>query len=147
MLILKEFLAAADDAAEQHKAERVKTMGDTYMAAVGLSSPLLDHSQRALDFARALRGAVALTAQAHGLSLQLIVGIADGPVVTNIVHDRELVFNLWGEAVIQADHARDCAAAGQIVVTNSVKQVLEARHEFERVSAEGPEMLWSLASD
>jgi class 3 adenylate cyclase len=145
--ILKEFLAAADEASQSHNAERIKTMGDTYMAAVGLSSPLLDHMSRAVEFARDLRSAVERIAQIENADLQLMVGISAGPVITNVVHEDDLLFHLWGEAVINADHARDQASLGQIVVTDDVKEALVNKYSFSEVSAPGPLSLWALADD
>ncbi len=143
--ILTEFLAAADRAARRHDAERVKTMGDTYLAAVGLSSPLLDHIPRAAAFARELRDTVATIAQSHEVKLDLIVGISAGPVITNLSHDRELMFQIWGEAVIEADFARDEAELGQIVVTGTVREALADRYRFERMAGEKVVGLWILA--
>ncbi len=143
--ILSEFLAAADRAARRHDAERVKTMGDTYLAAVGLSSQLLDHVPRAVEFARELRDSVATIAQSHELKLDLIVGISAGPVITNLSHDRELMFQVWGEAVIEADFARDEAELGQIVVTGAIHEALAGRYRFERLAGERTVALWVLA--
>ncbi len=145
--ILSEFLTAADSAARKHRAERVKTMGDTYLAAVGLSSPLLDHMPRALEFARDLRSLVANIAQAYELKLDLIVGISAGPVITNVSHDKELMFQIWGEAVIEADFARDEAERGQIVVNQAIRDALADRYQFERMAGERAVALWILTAD
>jgi len=142
--VLRRFLSAADATAAEHKAERIKTMGDTYMAAVGLSAPLLDHMQRAVEFARDLKRAVALASQELDAGLELIVGIASGPVITNVRHDKEVVFQLWGEAVIRADDARDRAEPGQIVVGDEIRTALQSRYRFERLAGEDPHLLWVL---
>lgn len=145
--VLKEYVAAADEAANTHQAERIKTMGDTYMAAVGLSSPLLNHMQRALEFARELRTAVDRIAQLENAELELLVGISSGPVVTNVVHEEELLFQLWGEAVINADYACDHAAPGQIVVTDNVRVVLMEKHQFVAIDDQRDPVLWRLADE
>lgn len=145
--ILGEFLAAADSAARQHSTERIKTMGDTYLAAVGLSSPLLDHMPRAVEFARELRNHVTNIARSRELTLDLIVGISAGPVITNVSHDRELMFQLWGEAVIEADFARDEAERGQIVVNGVIREALADRYRFEPLPGERVVALWVLTED
>ena len=117
-------------------------MGDTYMAAVGLSAPLLNHTQRAMEFARELRTAVARIAQIEEAKLELLVGISAGPVITNVVHEEELLFQLWGEAVINADYARDHAAPGQIVVTDNVREYLQEKYTFVRVDQPSDITLW-----
>ncbi len=145
--VLKEYVAAADELASEHLAERIKTMGDTYMAAVGLSAPLLNHTQRAMEFARELRTAVARIAQIEEAKLELLVGISAGPVITNVVHEEELLFQLWGEAVINADYARDHAAPGQIVVTDNVREYLQEKYTFVRVDQPSDITLWQLTGD
>ncbi len=145
--LLSEFLAAADSAARRHSAERVKTMGDTYLAAVGLSSPLLDHVPRAVEFARELKNWVATVAQTYEVKLDLIVGISAGPVITNLSHDRELMFQIWGKAVIEADFARDEAEPGQIVVNDAVRDALAAKYPFEALPGERAVALWVLAEE
>jgi class 3 adenylate cyclase len=142
--VLREYLAAADEAGGNHQAERIKTMGDTYMAAVGLSAPLLNHVQRAVKYARELRSAVARIAQMEDAELELIVGISSGPVITNVVHQEELLFQLWGEAVINADYARDHAEPGQIVVTDSVRAALAEKYRFTAVHNQRQPALWLL---
>jgi class 3 adenylate cyclase len=122
-------------------------MGDTYLAAVGLSSPLLDHMPRAVEFARELRTSVANIAQAYELKLDLIVGISAGPVVTNVSHGRELMFQIWGEAVIEADFARDEAERGQIVVNDAIREALADKYRFERMAGERAVALWILTED
>ena len=145
--ILSEFLTAADSAARKHRAERVKTMGDTYLAAVGLSSPLLDHIPRALEFARELRTSVANIAQAYELKLDLIVGISAGPVIINVSHGNEMMFQIWGEAVIEADFARDEAERGQIVVNDAIREALADKYRFEQMPGERAVALWTLTED
>jgi len=129
--ILKQIISTADSIGEKHAVERIKTMGDTYMAAVGLSSPLLDHMRRALEFVRELDDAVQRIGNEHSLNLRLTAGISSGPVITDVAFDDEMLFHLWGEAVIQADHARDHAAEGQIVVTQVVRDKLADSYRFE----------------
>ncbi|MCZ6710647.1 MAG: HAMP domain-containing protein [Gammaproteobacteria bacterium] len=142
--ILKRIISAADSLGEKHGVERIKTMGDTYMGAVGLSAPVLDHMRRAVEFAGELRDAVERIGNEYEMPLSLRLGISAGPVVTDVVHDEELLFHLWGEAVIQADHARDRASNGQIVVTQVLYDKLADSYRFARLPAEEPIPLWSL---
>ncbi|TDJ37968.1 MAG: HAMP domain-containing protein [Gammaproteobacteria bacterium] len=142
---LKAFIATVDATASRHGVERIKTMGDTYMAAVGLSAPLLDHMRRAVEFARDVQGAVARLSAVRELDLNLAIGIAAGTVVTDVAHNQEVLFQLWGEAVIQADYARDQAGRGEILVTQSVRDQLSDSYEFQRVDDADGVALWAVA--
>ena len=55
---LKRLIAAFDEVALRHGVERIKTVGDTYLAVTGLSQPLLDHMRRTVEFALAARAIV-----------------------------------------------------------------------------------------
>ena len=145
--ILKEIITAADSIGQQHGVERIKTMGDTYMAAVGLSLPVLDHMRRALEFSRELRHAVRRISNEHQLNLRLTAGISSGPVITDVTHDNELLFQLWGVAVVQADYALDHAQEGQIVVTSALRDKLSDSYRFESLASGDAMPLWILADD
>ena len=56
---LKRLISAFDEVAVRHGVERIKTVGDTYLAVTGLSQPLLDHMRRTVEFALAARAIVA----------------------------------------------------------------------------------------
>jgi len=145
--VLETFLAAADEAGETHQAEVIKTLGDTYMAAVGLSTPLLDHVQRAIEFARELRAAVARIGVQFEAELNVVIGISSGPVITNVVYQDNLLFHLWGTAVVNADHAHDVAELGQIVVTADVCDTLAKKYQFRPVSGQENPPLWVLIDE
>jgi class 3 adenylate cyclase len=141
---LKEFIATTDATASRHGVERIKTMGDTYMGAVGLSAPLLDHMRRAVEFARDVQGDIARISAIRELDLSVTIGIAAGTVITDVAHNQEVLFQLWGEAVIQADYARDRAGHGEILVTQSVRDQLSDSYNFQRVDDTERVALWTL---
>jgi class 3 adenylate cyclase len=114
------------------------------MAAVGLSTPALDHMRRAVEFAAEMRDAVGRIGNEYEVNLSLSLGIGAGTVVTDVVHGEELLFHLWGEAVIQADHALDKASDGQIVVTQAVYDKLADSYQFTQLPAAHPIPLWAL---
>lgn len=147
MVFLKEFVRTADAIARRHAVERIRTMGDTYMAAVGLSTPLLDHMRRAVEFARDIKAEVARISAVREIDLGVVVGIGAGTVISDVTHDVEVVFQLWGEAVIQADFARDCGTPGQIVVTQPIRDQLADTFAFTPLEVPGRVALWSLADD
>jgi len=78
-------------------------------------------------------------------ALDLIVGISAGPVITNLSHGKELMFQIWGEAVIEAEFARDEAELGQIVVNTAIQQALADKYPFKRMPGERAVALWVLA--
>jgi class 3 adenylate cyclase len=100
--------------------------------------------RRAVEFARDVQADVARISAARELDLSLAIGIAAGTVVTDVEHNQEVLFQLWGEAVIQADYAKDRAGQGQILVTQSVRDQLSDNYEFQRVDNTDHVVLWTL---
>ena len=142
---LKRLISAFDEVAVHHGVERIKTVGDTYLAVTGLSQPLLDHMRRTVEFARAARTIVAAFNGDKGAHLGLTVGIGSGPVVADVMGQGQFLFQLWGAAVIDADHAMDCGGINQIVVTRTVRDGLADQYTFAPLTAETSDVpLWTL---
>jgi len=143
---LKRIIAAFDEIALRHGVERIKSIGDTYLAVTGLSQPLLDHMRRTVEFAIAVRAMVMEFNREKGAHLGVTVGIGSGPVVADVMGQGQFLFQLWGAAVIAADHAMDCGAVNDIVVTPSVHDGLADQYAFEPLKTSTPDvLLWTLA--
>jgi class 3 adenylate cyclase len=142
---LKRLIGAFDEAAAKHGVERIKTVGDTYLAVTGLSLPLLDHMQRTVEFALNARQIVMNFNIEQGTQLGLTVGIGSGPVIADVMGQGQFLFQLWGAAVIAADHAMDCGAINDIVVTRTVHDGLADQYNFQPIEVQGSEVaLWKL---
>lgn len=96
--ILNELVDSFDNEADQHGIEKVKTIGDHYLAVCGLDVARLDHAKRALDFSVALYREVSIANQMNNLDLSLRVGIASGPVQAGLIGNRRFVYDIWGYA-------------------------------------------------
>lgn len=142
---LKRLIGAFDEAAAKHGVERIKTVGDTYLAVTGLSLPLLDHMHRTVEFARTARQIVMNFNNERGTHLGLTVGIGSGPVIADVMGQGQFLFQLWGAAVIAADHAMDCGEINDIIVTRTVRDGLADQYAFEPVEVPGSGIaLWKL---
>ena len=144
--VLKRLLGALDELALRHGVERIKTVGDTYLAVTGLSQPLLDHMRRSVEFAVAARASVAEFNREKNTHLGLTVGIGSGPVIADVMGQGQFLFQLWGAAVIAADHAMDCGAVNDIVVTRTVHDGLADQYTFTPIQESSSSVpLWRLA--
>ena len=141
---LRRLIGAFDETARRHGVERVKTVGDTYLAVTGLSQPLLDHMRRTVEFALAARAIVANFNREKGARLGLTVGICSGPVIADVIGEESL-FQLWGAAVIAADYAMDCGGVNDIVVTRTIHDALADQYTFIPLETSGSSVpLWTL---
>ena len=144
--VLKRLISAFDEAALKQGVERIKTVGDTYLAVTGLSQPLLDHMRRTVEFALSARAIVANFNREKNTHLGLTVGIGSGPVIADVMGQGQFLFQLWGAAVIAADHAMDCGAVNDIVVTRTVHDGLADQYTFTPIQESSSSVpLWRLA--
>lgn len=118
--ILNEFFLLADSLAEEHGVEKVKTIGDAYLAVSGRTASTAHGPQRAVEFALALvRGMMAIE-QANGISLKVRVGIHSGPVVGGVIGSTRLAYDYWGHTVNVASRIQGAANPNEIAVTSAV---------------------------
>jgi adenylate cyclase len=122
---LNHLFSHFDELAARYGLEKIKTIGDCYMAAAGVPTPRPDHARAlalmALDMLEAMRSADEV---AH-LGLQLRVGINSGPVVAGVIGRKRFLYDLWGDAVNTASRMESHGTAGTIQITRATKELLE----------------------
>jgi adenylate cyclase len=122
--LLDDLFSRFDAAAIEHGIEKIKTVGDAYMAAAGAPDARADHAEAALAFGRAILAEVEDWRKANELDLQVRVGMASGSVVGGIIGRRRIVFDLWGEAVNTAARMESSGVPGRIQLAASTRELL-----------------------
>ena len=121
---LNNLICDIDAAVAAAGIEKVRTAGPIYVAAAGLSTPQIDHSQRLVNFAFSLVGIFERFKVKTGHDLHVKVGIASGPVIITIVGDKMYAFELFGKSKEEARNLADVAAENTIAVTKAVADKL-----------------------
>jgi class 3 adenylate cyclase len=129
--LLNDVFAAFDEAAERFGMEKIKTIGDSYMAICGLSIPYLDHDKRAIGFGLELMSVIRRFNSERGYQLNIRVGVNSGDVVAGIVGRNKFIYDVWGDTINIASHLRDACPPGDILVSESVYQRLQDLYDFE----------------
>ncbi|HXI81647.1 MAG TPA: adenylate/guanylate cyclase domain-containing protein [Verrucomicrobiae bacterium] len=129
--LLDDLFSRFDTAAAEHGIEKIKTVGDAYMAAAGAPQPRDDHAQAALGFARAILSEVAGWRQANGIDLEARVGLASGRVVGGVIGTRRILFDLWGDTVNTAARMESSGVPGRIHLAASTRSLLTGPEAFE----------------
>jgi adenylate cyclase len=129
--MLNELVTAFDRLAQDHGIEKIKTIGDAYMAAAGVPEPAADHAFRAARFARAMLETVRLLAARFGVALNVRIGLASGPVMAGIIGTRKFTYDVWGDAVNLAARLENSSEPGMIHVSPDVRAVLADAYEFQ----------------
>jgi guanylate cyclase len=129
-----------DQLAREHGVEKIKTIGDAYMAVAGLPEPAPDHVERIAELALAMLGRSALPIR---------IGIDTGDVVAGVIGESKFIYDLWGDAVTTASRMESHGLPGKIQVTERVRDRLADRYRLvERgeidVKGRGPMRTWLL---
>ncbi len=124
---LNALFTAFDAACAELGVEKIKTIGDAYMAAAGLPGTRADHVAAAADLALAMRAAVRDT----GEPWRVRIGLHSGPVVAGVIGTSKFVYDLWGDAVNVASRLETTAPTDQIQVSKSVAAALGEVFELE----------------
>jgi class 3 adenylate cyclase len=119
-----------DGIAMRYGLEKIKTIGDAYLAVAGAPTPVADHADAAVGMA------VDILAEAGGISWPsgdpIVVrgGIATGPAVAGVIGDRRFAYDLWGDTVNLASRLEENAGPGRILVSESTARELTDRYDF-----------------
>lgn len=129
--LLDEVVTEFDRLAAAHGVEKIKTIGDGYMAVAGVSQPLDDHLPRLARMALRLPALVDRLSEAHGVSLAVRIGIAGGPVMAGVIGADKFSYDVWGETVNLASRLESHGLPGEIQVTADVRDALDHAFVFE----------------
>jgi adenylate cyclase len=129
--LLDDLFSRFDAAATAVGVEKIKTVGDAYMAAAGAPVPRPDHAEVGVRFSQAILAAAEAWRSANDLDLRLRVGIASGPVVGGVIGERRILFDLWGDTVNTASRMESSGVPGRIHLAASTRELLGRTHEYE----------------
>jgi adenylate cyclase len=137
--LLDDLFSRFDGLALEHGVEKIKTVGDAYMAAVGAPEARPDHAAVALGFAVAQMRAVAEWRDANGIDLHVRTGLASGPVVGGVIGRRRILFDLWGDTVNTAARMESSGLPDRIHLAASTRSRLaeELGLEMRQVDVKG----------
>jgi guanylate cyclase len=130
--LLDDLFTRLDAAAAEHGLEKIKTVGDAYMAVAGAPSPRPDHAVAAIRFGQAVLGTVDAWRKDHDLDLEVRVGMASGPVVGGVIGQRRILFDLWGGTVNTASRMESSGIPGRIQVAASTCHLAGDAFGFEK---------------
>ncbi len=130
--LLDELFTRFDELAAVHGVEKIKTIGDSYMAAAGAPNARSDHAATAFGFAQAMLEAVDEWRRQNDLPLELRVGLASGSVVAGVIGQQRILFDLWGDTVNVAARMESSGLPGRVQLAESTWQRLPDQSGLSR---------------
>ena len=118
-----------DALAERHAVEKIKTIGDAYMAASGLPNSIDDHADRIVALGAAMLEALESRPQAE--SFQIRIGVHTGPVVAGLIGRHRFVYDVWGETVNVASRLESQGFAGCLQLSEATRLALKGNWPLE----------------
>lgn len=97
--LLNDLFSRFDRIAEVHGLEKIKTIGDCYLAVGGLPVPRANHADSAAGMALEMLAAVEDLNRERGLTLALRIGLNSGPVIAGVIGHKKFSYDLWGATV------------------------------------------------
>ncbi len=130
--MLDEVFVEFDSACKSHGLEKIKTIGDAYMAVAGIPKSLPDHADRGARFALDLAVAIARVNKRRNSNLDVRIGVHSGPVVAGVIGQSKFAYDLWGDTVNIASRMESHSEPGRIQITSETALLLGDRFLIER---------------
>jgi class 3 adenylate cyclase len=138
MSMLNEIFDLLDQAAAEHGIDRIKTIGEHYIAACGLSEPRLDHGPRAVAFCDTVARELKRLSDQKSLQLDMRASLASGDINAGLIGDRRFAFEVWGRPLNYARRLIHEATTNEVRITEATYQLLGPDNGFkERPAVEG----------
>lgn len=122
-----------DRIAKKHNVEKIKTIGDAYMAVCGVP---IKHENHALKLANFAFDVMKISEQCKigNNFVKLRIGIHTGEAIAGVIGEDKYSYDLWGDAVNIASRMENSSETGKIQVTEQFKQLLEHQSHILFVS-------------
>jgi class 3 adenylate cyclase len=123
--VLDGIFTRFDNLVDRFGMEKIKTVGDAYMAVAGAPEPHPEHAQAAAEMALGIQETMAELRWPSGEPMRVRVGIASGPVVAGVIGHRKFAYDLWGDTVNLASRLESHGTPGRVLVSVATAALLD----------------------
>ena len=130
VFLLNDLFSAFDGLVDSYGMEKVKTIGDAYMAVAGVPEYASDHALRGARMALAMQEAMQRFNVRNRHNWSIRVGVHCGPLMAGIIGSRKFAYDLWGDTVNLASRLESQGEAGKIHVSSAMAEALADKFEL-----------------
>jgi class 3 adenylate cyclase len=129
--LLNDLFSRFDKRADALGVEKIKTIGDAYMAVAGLPIPRPDHAELCAELALGMFEDLKAFNQENGKELDMRIGLNSGPVVAGVIGFTKFSYDLWGNTVNTASRMESTSKPGRVQVSPITYEALKDHFNLE----------------
>ncbi|MFZ1431070.1 MAG: adenylate/guanylate cyclase domain-containing protein [Geminicoccaceae bacterium] len=132
---LDRIVSRFDELAAELGVEKIKTVGDAYLAVAGVPEAHPAHADAAAELALRMTEAVHALAPDLNAAYELRVGLHSGPVLAGVIGRRKFSYDVWGDTVNIASRLQTQSAPGHITLSDATRTLLRGPYRTEPLGA------------
>jgi guanylate cyclase len=123
---LNEIFTSFDEIVSRRDVEKIRTIGDAYMAAAGVPIEWEEHATAIVDAALDMQGFINTCD-----GIQFRIGVSSGPLVGGVVGTSKFQYDIWGNTVNVASRMESSGQPGRIQISDATYQLIKDEFECE----------------
>jgi len=126
---LNRLFSEFDRVADDHGVEKIKTVGDSYLAVAGVPTPRRDHVRAGARFATDIAAAADRLSLSLPVPFAVRIGVHSGPLMAGVIGIRKFGYDVWGDTVNVAARLEAASGPNRVLISSAAAQFV--RSEFE----------------
>ncbi len=128
---LNRIFSAFDELCRRLEIEKIKTIGDAYMAAAGLLQARPGQAAAMAELAFAMLARLEELNPSLEARFQVRIGIHSGPVVAGVIGVNKFIYDVWGDTVNLASRLEAHGLPGRVHVSEATRQMAAGHYDSE----------------